>query len=480
MGTFPPARRRHRAGTAVVGVWCVVAAACGSDGDVDGAAEESSSSTSTSVTSLSSSTAVGNADLETLRERAAFVVDLLDNADSVPITRVEEAFAPAFLADVPASVIVDTTRQATAGTPGPWSIVEFDAAGWSASSVLEAPNGTRLVLTYDLESERPHRIIGAQLLPDIESAQQDPGTLDEIGADLAALAPFVEAVVFDVTAGGCVPEWSIGSGAAFPIASVFKLWVLAAVAESVDRGEVTWDQEVAVEARYRSSPDGEVYPLADGDTVTVAELATAMISISDNTATDHLIGLVGRDAVEAVLAEIGVSSAAQNIPLLTTADLFKLKFVDATLGERYLALPDPESRRRFLDTEVAAVPLPWVSDPAWSTDALDAPIRIMDLEWFATAVDVCQTFEYLVGLDASPGLDAVGDALSVNPGVPGLDGFAEVWFKGGSESGVLVTAHRLHGDDGSVQVVVAALADQTQPIPELAAITVVARLLAAA
>ena len=43
-----------------------------------------------------------------------------------------------------------------------------------------------------------------------------------------------------------------------------------------------------------------------------------MIAISDNTATDHLIDLVGRDRVEAALTVFGHSDPAMTVPFLTT------------------------------------------------------------------------------------------------------------------------------------------------------------------
>ena len=51
-----------------------------------------------------------------------------------------------------------------------------------------------------------------------------------------------------------------------------------------------------------------------GAAVTVETLATLMISVSDNTATDTLIRLVGRERVEARLAASGHQPARRDAP----------------------------------------------------------------------------------------------------------------------------------------------------------------------
>src|SRR5450432_456921 len=58
----------------------------------------------------------------------------------------------------------------------------------------------------------------------------------------------------------------------------------------------------AFKALAKSEPDGSMF--------SVAEVAGKMISISDNTAADHLLRLVGRERVEAYLPSMGLASPA--------------------------------------------------------------------------------------------------------------------------------------------------------------------------
>jgi len=62
-----------------------------------------------------------------------------------------------------------------------------------------------------------------------------------------------------------------------------------------------------------------------GTPMTLQALATMMISISDNTATDTLISVVGRQEIEQMMRRTGHSNIAKATPLLTTLEAFALK-----------------------------------------------------------------------------------------------------------------------------------------------------------
>jgi len=61
------------------------------------------------------------------------------------------------------------------------------------------------------------------------------------------------------------------------------------------------NQSLTITAQLKSLPSGELQTKPDGTQISVQDVATKMISISDNTAADMLISLVGRPAVEAAL-----------------------------------------------------------------------------------------------------------------------------------------------------------------------------------
>lgn len=94
-----------------------------------------------------------------------------------------------------------------------------------------------------------------------------------------------------------------------PLASVFKLYVLGALVEAVDGGGITWDDPVTVRDELVSLGEGPMAEVEPGTTLPVRQLALWMIRESDNTATDHLMDIVGREAVEQIQLENGTLGA---------------------------------------------------------------------------------------------------------------------------------------------------------------------------
>ncbi|MDF0752776.1 class A beta-lactamase-related serine hydrolase, partial [Marinobacter sp. 71-i] len=127
-----------------------------------------------------------------------------------------------------------------------------------------------------------------------------------------------------------------------------------------------------------------------GTQVTLRELATQMISISDNSATDILLHTLGRAKVEAMMPVLGIADPARNRPFLGTLDVFRLKGV-AGLGDRYLAL-DEAGRRKLLEGEVAGIP-PILIDATSFTRKI--PNRIDTLEWFGSPNDLVRVMDWL-------------------------------------------------------------------------------------
>jgi beta-lactamase class A len=80
---------------------------------------------------------------------------------------------------------------------------------------------------------------------------------------------------------------------------MFKLFVLGALAHQIATGRVSWNQPLTVTAPLKSLPSGQLQDEPDGTQISVRDTAARMISVSDNTAANMLINLVGRSAVQA-------------------------------------------------------------------------------------------------------------------------------------------------------------------------------------
>ncbi len=145
------------------------------------------------------------------------------------------------------------------------------------------------------------------------SAPAPPTTWDGVDAMLRSVAPQVRLLVADVTSGSCRPIHAIDPATAAPIASAFKLYVLAALATAVRSGRLSWDQQLTLTPRVKSLPSGVMQYEPDGTRVSVRDAAAHMIAISDNTATDLLISALGRPAVEAALTATGMADRGASV-----------------------------------------------------------------------------------------------------------------------------------------------------------------------
>ena len=295
-------------------------------------------------------------------------------------------------------------------------------------------------------------------------------TWADVDAAVRSVAPQVRLLVADVSNGTCQPVHSIDPTAAAPIGAAFKLYVLDALSNAVASGTVRWNQPLTVTAQLKSLPAGELQDEPDGTQISVLDTAAAMMSLSDNTATDMLIHLLGRAAVEAALTTTGMADPDLDRPFLTTREIFVLKLRQwPALAQRYIAADEP-SRRALLTSTVDRAPLPAVAAAgAWIT-----PRDINSLEYFASASDICRAYTSLAALVRRPGLSQIGQLLSLNDNSLALDPaqWKTTWFKGGSEPGVLTMAYLATSRTGHSYVVTALAENPSQPIDETIALPV--------
>ena len=113
-------------------------------------------------------------------------------------------------------------------------------------------------------------------------------------------------------------ETLINADAVFPTASVFKIPVLIELYKQVGEEKLGLDDLIRVTGYSKISGSGVLKELHSGLEVTIHDLATLMIIVSDNTATDLLLDLVGMDNVNQTLREIGLT---QTKVAMSTRDL---------------------------------------------------------------------------------------------------------------------------------------------------------------
>lgn len=473
----------------------VLFGACGSsDGAVvepDSAATETAANSTTDETptdgpanpsdgeSASAPVASSDAAAETpAGHTLTWVVDYMLNTPNPDTAQVEARFSPDFLAAVPIEQVVGFLPELQRA--GPWSVDASDVGELSATAVLVAADGTELEANLAVGAGEPTLIEGLVFSPKI-AAVAAVATADEYAAALSAVAPRSPAAIFEVIDGECSAVVDLGAEEIMPIGSIFKLWVLAELAHQIDTGVMSWDDTIPVQDIYKSSPDSAIYQMEEGRELSLFELAAEMISVSDNTATDHLLFHLGRENVEQAMARIGIAQPERNIPMLATAELFRIKFdpTPPNSGE-YRAL-DGDGRRSMLDAMEDSAPS-WVGNEAVpvliNADGVpaDQP-RDHDLEWFATPLDLCRTHVHLANLAEIPGLVQVADIVRTNADARlpfDRDTWTDLRFKGGSEPGLVAVAWRMERNDGRTFVLAGGVEDTQSPIDPATAVSTLA------
>lgn len=268
--------------------------------------------------------------------------------------------------------------------------------------------------------------ISELLISSVDALAVVDDTPAKIAADLAALPGSVNAWFAPLDGG--TPVISIGAQTPLALGSTFKLYVLATLAEDVKAGRRKWSDVVLLSAK--SYPSGQLQDWPEGSPVTLHTLASMMISISDNTATDQLITELGKERILKLMGDSGHSDPGANDPFLTTKQLFLLKASDAeTLSEWRSGNP---AKQAIIDVVQVAQ-----EDP--TLDQIVAAFangpKALDIEWFASPADLANLMRHMRRC-ADPEAFAI---LAINPSAtPAIKAnWDYIGYKGGSEPGVL-------------------------------------------
>lgn len=404
---------------------------------------------------------------EWLEAHARWVAGALNAGAEMPgAEELGARFTPEFVGVVPAAFL--RALLLTLSASGPREFVEWiepPREGAQHGVALVGGEGGYLRVGVAVDPARPELIAGLRLTP---APELDPSWVpaagwDALDAELATMASRVGFVAAEIDESGtCTTIHGLEAATPRAAGSAFKLYVLAALADAVYAGEHAWDELLAVREEAKSLPTGRMHTEAAGASFTLRDWAEAMISISDNTATDHLIDLLGRDAVEAAVVRAGHAEPALLRPFLLTREVFWLKLLATPdVRGRYQAADETE-RRRILDEEAAFV----LGTAMFGAGFWTSP-RALDIEWYMSPEDACRVMAYIRGQAWAHGDETALEVLAVNPGLM-LDG--EVWpyvgYKGGSEPGVLAFDWLLRRADGRWFVLSTAFNDDERALTD--------------
>jgi beta-lactamase class A len=207
------------------------------------------------------------------------------------------------------------------------------------------------------------------------------------------------------------------------LASIFKLYVLYAVADAVKAETVSWDDQLTVTDKGKAVGSGMELPV--GAHISVRTAAEKMIATSDNMATDMLIGKVGTQAVESALANAGHHDPAAMTPFPTMYELFSVAWGQPDMREQWKRAT-PQARAQLLQQANSHA-----YQPDWRR--AHVPASEYGAEWYGSAEDICRVH---VALQAG----AVGKAAPVKQilaASPGVDLDRGEWPYIGAKAGGL-------------------------------------------
>ncbi len=306
-------------------------------------------------------------------------------------------FSAAFLEKIPASKMEEIRRQYMS------ALGELKSVRASGQEYEVLFTKGRTVCRVYLDKEG--KIAGFRIGP----MKMNDDSLDKILADFKNLSgEFSLAVLRD----GKDEVIAVKPNLPLAVGSAFKLYILEALGKKIAAGGASWADVIKLDEKYYSLPSGMTQNWPAGTFVTLQTLAHLMISISDNTATDHLLFYAGREEVEKI--------APKRVrPFYSTAEMFRLKYgMEEKALEDYLAA-DLAQKRGILGN------LPRLREE--ELDFKSEPLFINKLEWLITTREMCEVIYRLRD----------HGSLRINPGLADMKDWLIVGYKGGSEPGVL-------------------------------------------
>ena len=228
------------------------------------------------------------------------------------------------------------------------------------------------------------------------------------------------------SAGQCTTMQDRNANTPRATASIFKTWVLAGVGQSIVEGTLSATEilplvasELAPGGTINSEPLNTPFPLGD--------LATLMMGISDNTATDLLHQRVGRTRLDQIVSEYGVAQPDLLRPFLGISEQFHV-FLSFPLAQALSYVNGTQPfKYQFLHDNIE--PLGPNNGGAYFHQSL-----LTAGTWRASPFDICRAFAQLrrlpQGSEAFKTIDTALGAAAAQPEV--RNQWDRVWYKGGS------------------------------------------------
>ena len=396
--------------------------------------------------------------------RAAQLVELLNGEVAFA-----DYFDPTFQAALPEAQFKAMTASLIAQYGKPIAVeTAVSKDGRSGSLSLRFEKGVAAVM-LDVGAAPDAQVIGLRLTG-FEMADDN---FANVAAEITTLPGSSGFLVAELDGATIRPLAAANADLQFAIGSTFKLYVLDELAAQVAAKKRRWSDVVPLSHLSFSSMGTANWPT--DTSVTLQSLANWMISVSDNSATDTLIHLLGREAIEARMRAAGHSAPSRNIPFLTTVEAFALKGNNFESERTAFIAGDDDAQRKLIDANQSRLTLANVDGVSFA----GGPRFIDSLEWFASPNDVAKLMIDLRNRQSPTAMSAMAINPGVNPGA--TKDWAWLGYKGGSELGVIsMSLLGQRKSDGKWFVVTASWNNPAAPVATETMVGLVTRLLALA
>lgn len=325
---------------------------------------------------------------------------------------------------------------------GPFTVESYTPIAHKGWATLVGPDGARYTMAMTVDTSGLIRRVEI----DPEVFRRVPREFADLDEALTRPGVTSTALVCRREGDGWTDLYERSAGRVMPTGSVFKVYVLLALARAVREGEARWEDEVVLRPPQRSLPTGEMQDLPDGTRATVYQTAYNMFARSDNTASDLILHHVGREAVQRAVADSGHHDPDRLRPFPSSRELFEIGWGGHGL------LGEWENGDRAQREELLAR-----IDGPLTTTIKDLTHTAYDrgLDWFMSARDVRGA---LFALWRETQLDTTGRMREILGAYPGVEMDRDRWpvslFKGGSTPGVVMFCWLLVDAGGVEHVVV--------------------------
>ena len=394
--------------------------------------------------------------------RAAQLVDLLNGEVAFA-----DYFDPTFQAALPEAQFQAMTASLIAQYGKPIAVEKsVSTDGRSGSLSLRFEKGVAAVL-LDVGAGADARVIGLRLI----GFEMAGDSFTKVTAEIAALPGATGFLVAEIDGAAIRPVAAANPDRQFAVGSTFKLYILDELAAQVAAKKRRWSDVVPLSHLSFSSMGTANWP--KNTPVTLQSLANWMISVSDNSATDTLIHVLGRETIEARMGAAGHSAPSRNIPFLTTVETFALKGNNFESERATFIAADDAAQRKLIDANRRRLTLANVDGVSFA----GGPRFIDSLEWFASPNDVARLMIDLRNRNSPTAMSAMAINPGVNPGA--TKDWSWLGYKGGSELGVIsMSLLGQRKSDGKWFVVTASWNNPTAPVATETMVGLVTRLLA--